>query len=243
MSLAAAACGANPVPINWHWREREIAHVLRDSGARLVFAHSPHVPDVEAALGSIDGGGTRGRGADAAGTHGRGCTGRHDTLDDWIARASEPLPYQDGAIADSMGMIYTSGTTGRPKGVLRDRMTAQQLLSIAVGTAQRMGLRPGGTMMVAGPLYHTSPNALALLALRMGTDIVVMPQFDPREFLDAGRTAPGRAGQGRADDAVTASFAHSRGAGDVRRVEPDPRDSLRGSLSPGREAGGDRLVR
>ena len=34
VSLAAAACGANPVPINWHWREREITHVLRDSGAR-----------------------------------------------------------------------------------------------------------------------------------------------------------------------------------------------------------------
>ena len=138
---------------------------------------------MEAALGSIDGGGTvievpiLQADADAA------VTGRHDTLDDWIARAPEPLPYQEGAIADSMGMIYTSGTTGRPKGVLRDRMTAQQLLSIAVGTAQRMGLRQGGTMMVAGPLYHTSPNALALLALRMGSDIVVMPQFDPREFL------------------------------------------------------------
>ncbi|HEY5853245.1 MAG TPA: AMP-binding protein [Aldersonia sp.] len=184
VSLAAAACGANPVPINWHWREREIAHVLCDSGARLVFAHSPHVPDVEAALVSIGGGGTVVEVPMLqAHTNPAAVTGRHETLDDWISRASEPLPYQEGAIADSMGMIYTSGTTGRPKGVLRDRMTTQQLLSIAAGTAQRMGLRPGGTMMVAGPLYHTSPNALALLALRMGTDIVVMPRFDPRDFL------------------------------------------------------------
>ncbi|MEU4314517.1 AMP-binding protein [Nocardia sp. NPDC024068] len=33
-SLAIAAAGANPVPINTRWRAAEVAHVLSDSAAR-----------------------------------------------------------------------------------------------------------------------------------------------------------------------------------------------------------------
>jgi len=32
-SIATVPLGASAVPINWHWRGEEIAHVLRDSGA------------------------------------------------------------------------------------------------------------------------------------------------------------------------------------------------------------------
>jgi long-chain acyl-CoA synthetase len=56
-------------------------------------------------------------------------TGRHPTLEDWTAAQAEPLGYRAGTIADSMGLIYTSGTTGNPKGVARERLTPQQLLS------------------------------------------------------------------------------------------------------------------
>lgn len=110
-------------------------------------------------------------------------TGRHPLLEQWIADHDAPVGHLEGAVADSMGLIYTSGTTGTPKGVLRERMTPHQLLSIAGGIAGRMGLAPGGRMLVAGPMYHTSPNAVAVLALRMGTDITIMPRWDSERFL------------------------------------------------------------
>ncbi|WP_084523615.1 AMP-binding protein [Nocardia inohanensis] len=190
-SLAAATCGANPVPINTRWQGAEVAHLLADAGIRLVVAHTEFVPTVERALAAAGSEAPilevvmpvellREAGLDAG--LGR-VTGRHALLEDWIERHPEPLGHVDGAIADSMGLIYTSGTTGRPKGVLRQRMTAQQLLSIAGATAQRMGLAPGGQMLVAGPLYHTSPNAVAVLALRMGTNITIMPRWDAERFL------------------------------------------------------------
>ncbi|UGT44858.1 AMP-binding protein [Nocardia yamanashiensis] len=190
-SLAAATCGANPVPVNTRWRAPEVAHLLSDAGVRLVIAHTEFVGTVEAALASI--------GSDAAileipmsaelirearlHPELEQTTGRHELFDDWIDRQPQGLGHVEGAIADSMGLIYTSGTTGRPKGVLRERMTPQQLLSIAGATAQRMGLAPGGQMLVAGPLYHTSPNAVAVLALRMGTNITIMPRWDAERFL------------------------------------------------------------
>lgn len=191
-SLATALCGGNPVPINTRWQAPEVAHVLADAGIEVVLAHTEFIPVVEKAIASVA--------ADPlvveivmpvellteAGLNPALAqpTNRHVLLDDWINAEVEPLGYIEGAIADSMGLIYTSGTTGRPKGVLRERMTPHQLLSIAGATAQRMGLAPGGQMLVVGPLYHTSPNAVALLALRMGTNITIMPKWDARRFLE-----------------------------------------------------------
>ncbi|WP_040741621.1 AMP-binding protein [Nocardia tenerifensis] len=191
VSVGIAATGGNPLPINTRWTAREVAHVLADAKVRLIFAHTEFVPVLEAArelAGSAAGiveiamspellaeGGWDPALAEP--------TGRHDLLEDWIAAHPEPVGHIEGAIAESMGVIYTSGTTGKPKGVARERMTPHQLLSIAGATAQRMGLAPGVPMLVAGPLYHTSPNAVAILGLRMGADIVIMPKWDAHRFL------------------------------------------------------------
>ncbi|MBB5917571.1 long-chain acyl-CoA synthetase [Nocardia transvalensis] len=191
VSLAVAAAGANPVPVNTRWQAPEVAHVLSDSGARLVIAHTEFVDVVEraveiaaTAVDLVEVAMPVELLAEAGLEPGlQAPTGRYATLEQWIDSRPEQLGHIEGAIADSMGLIYTSGTTGRPKGVVRDRMTPEQLLSIAGGSARRMGLAPGGEMLVAGPLYHTSPNAVAVLGLRMGTNITVMPRFDAECFL------------------------------------------------------------
>ncbi|WP_069167308.1 AMP-binding protein [Nocardia altamirensis] len=189
VSLAIAACGANPVPINTRWRAPEVAHVLTDSGARLVIAHTEFIETVELAaaereIAVLEVGMPAETLAEARLDAGLAVpTGRHATLEQWIATQTEPLGYVEGAISDSMGLIYTSGTTGRPRGVLRERITPHQLLSIAGGTARRMGLTPGGQTVLAGPLYHASPNAVAVLALRVGTNITIMPRWDAERFL------------------------------------------------------------
>lgn len=191
ISVGIAATGGNPLPINTRWAASEVAHVLTDAKVRLIFAHTEFVPVVEAAR-ELAGSGARivevGMSPEllTAGGWDLGLaelTGRHDSVDDWIEAHPEPVGHIEGAIADSMGVIYTSGTTGKPKGVAREKMSPQQLLSIAGATAQRMGIAPGVSMLVAGPLYHTSPNAVAVLGLRIGAEIVIMPRWEAREFL------------------------------------------------------------
>src|SRR6202012_791065 len=46
-SIETVPLGANAVPINWHWRGDEIAHVLSDSGAKALVLHADLWPALE----------------------------------------------------------------------------------------------------------------------------------------------------------------------------------------------------
>ncbi|PXX58684.1 long-chain acyl-CoA synthetase [Nocardia tenerifensis] len=189
VSLAVAVCGANSVPIATHWRASEVAHVLADSGARLVIAHTEFIETVEQAVPHED---TTileitmpaellaETGLDATLAE---PTGRHATLEQWIEAHPAPLGRIEASRDDSTGLIYTSGTTGRPKAVLREKMTPHQWLSVAGGAARRLGLTPRGQAVIPGPLYHASPNGIATLALRVGTHLTIMPRWDAEQFL------------------------------------------------------------
>ncbi len=80
-------------------------------------------------------------------------------------------------------MIYTSGTTGHPKGVRRNAPTPEQTASAERMRAMIYGLKPGARVLLPGPLYHSAPNSFGLRAGRLGGALVLMPRFDPEEFL------------------------------------------------------------
>lgn len=183
VTLAAAPLGAVPVPVNWHWTGSDLAHLLSDSSAKAVIAHSDLIsavvaqtPDkmavIEAQVPT-----------EVAHAYGLGnvrTTGRYETLDHLIA-CNEPMT----AITDEtpMGVIYTSGTTGLPKGVLRERISPTSQEKVLAASAGLLGLRPGGKTLLPAPLYHAAPNNHALFAAALGMDITIMPKFDPVEFL------------------------------------------------------------
>jgi long-chain acyl-CoA synthetase len=181
LSAACSQLGAVAVPINWHSRGRELAHVLSHSGARAVFVHSdlisavePELPgDVELIEVPVPDELTAHYG-DAA------VTGRHVLLDAWTADAD---PCADAAESARLSLIYTSGTTGLAKGVLREAMTAEQAQQVAATTLAAMGLRPGMRTLITAPMYHAAPNAQAVFALALGIELTIMPRFDPESFL------------------------------------------------------------
>ena len=45
------------------------------------------------------------------------------------------------------------------------------------------GLKPGARTILPGPLYHSAPNSFGLRAGRLGGVLVLMPRFEPEEFL------------------------------------------------------------
>jgi long-chain acyl-CoA synthetase len=174
-SIATVPLGASAVPINWHWRGEEIAHVLLDSAARALVVHADLWPaiasSVPAGLPLIvvpqDDGSTDG--PDGA-----------VSWPEWLAaneRWDEP---PEGA---PMSIIYTSGTTGLPKGVVRAPTTDAQREGAQAMLGEIFQLAPGERTVIPAPMYHTAPNVYALASALRGMDMTIMSGFDAEEFL------------------------------------------------------------
>ncbi|HEY7489071.1 MAG TPA: AMP-binding protein [Streptosporangiaceae bacterium] len=180
---ATALLGALPVPVNWHWRDAELGHLLVDSDSRAVFAHTDLLPTVTAALpdgvplievpvpSEVN---------EAYDLGLPGLTGRHPDTGDWAR--TQPA-WDATADAPPMSVIYTSGTTGRPKGIRRQQTPPETTARMAMSILEIFGLQPQLRTLIPAPLYHTAPNVHAILAVRLGIDLTLLPRFDPEQFL------------------------------------------------------------
>ena len=184
-AYAAMRLGAYGVPVNWHFKPEEINYILEDSGTSVLIGHAdmlhtlrgviparvtvlsvptpPEIikhyridPDLLAPPDfAID-------------------------LESWITRQA---PYDGPAVPQPQNMIYTSGTTGHPKGVRRTAPTPEQTRASERMRALIYGLKPGVRALLPGPLYHSAPNSFGLRSGRLGGALVLMPRFEPEEFL------------------------------------------------------------
>jgi long-chain acyl-CoA synthetase len=177
--------GAYAVPVNWHFKPEEVGYVLNDSGARVLIGHadmlhrlhevipagatvlSAPTPSEMLSQYKID--------RDYLATPAFAVE-----LESWLEQQN---PYEGPARPQPQNMIYTSGTTGHPKGVRRDAPTPEQTIAAERLRAVMYGLKPGVRALLPGPLYHSAPNAFGLRAGRLDGALVLMPRFDPEEFL------------------------------------------------------------
>ncbi len=169
---AAQRSGLYYTPVNWHLTAGEAAYIIADCGARAVV-----FSDATAALldqmelpQSVQ----RWR-------NGRGGASGFSQID------HAPAKPQQYASLEGSAMLYSSGTSGKPKGIKRT------LSGSAFGV-----LTPGDTMLrglygwsrdtiflCPSPLYHAAPMNFAMATHRAGGTVVVMPQFEPVEALQA----------------------------------------------------------
>ena len=181
---AAIRCGAYAVPVNWHFRAAEVAHVLRDCGARLLVAHADLLRDVASAIPAgvaVISVTTPPEVLRAYGIAPTAATSA-DGLE-WESWLEAQVPADEPTAPLRESMIYTSGTTSVPKGVRRQPPTPEQAAAIDRMRTLVYGIAPGMRALVPGPLYHSAPNAYGLRASRMGGLLMLMPRFDAEEFL------------------------------------------------------------
>jgi long-chain acyl-CoA synthetase len=182
-NLAAAPIGAVPVPVNWHWTGVDLAHLLSDSGIKLVIVHTDLLPAVQARKPAHVTIVEAVPPEEIAAAYQPGPvapSGRYPTLSGLIEDNEPPAPVD---APPPMAVIYTSGTTGLAKGILRDPIKPENAPGLMSLVANAFAYEPGATTVLPAPLYHTAPNVAATFAAAMGMSMVIMPRFDPEELL------------------------------------------------------------
>lgn len=167
----ASKIGAVIVPINWRLSPAEVAYILNNCQARILFVG----PEFETLVTEI-----RGElehlasyfviGADNGTNSYAGWRDGHDARDPRC-----PIQPDDLAL-----LLYTSGTTGRPKGVM---LTTRNLFTLLNEVGPMWGLDESRRSVACMPLFHIGGVAWALAALRFRGLVVLVRTFDAEQLL------------------------------------------------------------
>ncbi len=166
------------VGLNWRLSPEELAYILQDAGARVLFVDeesAPLVPRVLERLPSPPRVIWAGAG-DA----------RAESFSRWCADAeSTPLPAAYDA-EEVVVQIYTSGTTGQPKGVL---LPHRSLLAISHSLEAHgetwIGWTEESVSLLFVPTFHIGGLWWLVRGLALGCTNVVLRGFKPTAILKA----------------------------------------------------------
>jgi long-chain acyl-CoA synthetase len=171
---AATHVGLRYVLVNWHWSADELAYVLTDSGARVLFSEERFADTAVAATTEVD----------LLARVGFGDVPGFRPYEDLLAAGPDGEP-RDQVLGWSM--VYTSGTTGRPKGVSRKLVRAgapiDTMARAAPTYAQALHIPEGGRSLLVGPVYHSAQWLFSYVLLCAGRSMVMRHAFDPEETL------------------------------------------------------------
>ena len=187
----AAFLGAGIVtPLNLRLAGAELAHIVRDSGARAVFVD---VMFAEHLVARARRGAGRARPRARRADRGRR---RRRTPTTWPTRTCwppvEPVVPPEPEEDDPVVLMYTGGTTGLPKGVVLDQRS-EMLNLYHAGIV--LGLPEHRVYLHQTPMFHAASMTGVLGIPAVGATSVFMPMFEAGGVLDliedAGRQPDG----------------------------------------------------
>ena len=161
------------VAVNWRLAPPEMAFVINDADARILFVGHEFLPQLaafEAELTSV----TK---IIVIGSH-----PLHEGYDAWLARHSDEPVATDVEPADVAMQLYTSGTTGMPKGAM---LTNTNLGGMVPQLGARWSVDESSVSLVAMPLFHIGGSGWALVGIHLGATTVLLREALPNLILDA----------------------------------------------------------
>ena len=175
--LGATKMGAVMTPVGWRLAPPEIAYIVNDSGAPMLFVG----PEFTGAAKKVLGEAPKVRKTIAM----EGGVPGWESFEHW--RDDQPAtPPQAPISSDDIAIqLYTSGTTGRPKGAMLKHSNFIETHKIM--KAANIDWNTWSTddvSLVAMPVAHIGGSGWGLMGLRNGAKNVVAREFDPGKVLD-----------------------------------------------------------
>ncbi|RBM19585.1 long-chain fatty acid--CoA ligase [Prauserella sp. PE36] len=168
-TLACGLAGSVNAVVNFRLAPAELAYVLNDSGARVVFAGAELLPVLEQIRDDLDA-------VERVITVG----GEDDDYEAFLSSGTDSEPGHHAEPDDCFLQLYTSGTTGHPKGAM---LTHRSLAAHSAAAADAFGFTRDSVNMVAMPLFHVGGTSWALAGMSMGCETIVVREVVPAEIL------------------------------------------------------------
>jgi acyl-CoA synthetase (AMP-forming)/AMP-acid ligase II len=171
--FGCAKAGAVWLGLNWRLTADELAFILEDAEAKLLFVSADYrelgaelsrrVPAIEAVVCLDDPG-----------------------LDAWCGDGADANTGHRASRDDCIVQMYTSGTTGNPKGV---RLAHRSFFAVVRGMQAAndpwIGFGPRDVSLLAIPAFHIGGMWWAMTTLVYGARCEILPQFAGRDVLAA----------------------------------------------------------
>jgi acyl-CoA synthetase (AMP-forming)/AMP-acid ligase II len=174
--LGAAKARMVLVPVNWRLAAEEIAFILKDAEARVLFVGADYMPLVEGLRKAVSGLQT----VLAMDMPQDGC----EHFIAWRDRSSAVDPNLPADMDEVALQLYTSGTTGLPKGA--ELTHRNKLTALSYAAAGHLGRwKESDVCVVPLPLFHAGGVSYGMNTPYVGGTLVILREAQPQLILDA----------------------------------------------------------
>jgi len=181
--FATVRLGAIVTQINPMYVEREIAHILNDSGAETIVVYAPVYERVKSVLPESN---LKSVIVVDFGDEPEGLDAGHYTFGDFLSLDADPAPDVEIDPAEDVAALqYTGGTTGVSKGAMLTHLNlvanVQQTIDVFVQNPDQF---TGRKCVGALPFFHIyGLTCVMLFGIKLGVEQVLLPRFEVGEAL------------------------------------------------------------
>ena len=176
--MGTIKAGGVIVPLSVMLTAESLATMINDSDSRFIFVGAPFAPVIDSIR------------RDLPHMSSEGFFVVEDEAQNWIDwidyrrwrdESIDARPQVLLSPEDDFNLIYSSGTTGTPKGIAHTHYARQQTAYI-LAIEFRFDLN--SIAVITTPLFANGTWIMMLPSLTIGSTMIIMPQFDPKKFLE-----------------------------------------------------------